>query len=183
MPGSALPIPTIAWLFYLPRETALFRLARKSPVRPGRCGRAYRVWGTGEQTDHRGRTWLVYRRRICDRTDVRSREPLIVAADNTVFKYPEAQLGFTGGLIASAVARIPHKIAMEFMLLGQDISAERAYEVGMVDKVVPKGLELEVARGYRGYSRQISPIGRGDSQGILAGHTQSESCRSRRNRP
>ena len=40
---------------------------------------------------------------------------MVIAADNTTFKYPEAQLGFTGGLISSAVARIPHKIAMEFM--------------------------------------------------------------------
>ncbi|MFP6852602.1 MAG: enoyl-CoA hydratase-related protein, partial [Pseudomonadales bacterium] len=61
------------------------------------------------------------------------------------FKYPEAQVGFTGGLIASAVARIPHKFAMEFMLLGQDVSAERAREMGMVNRVVPPGSELEVA--------------------------------------
>ena len=44
---------------------------------------------------------------------------MVIASENTVFKYPEAQLGFSGGLIASAVARIPHKLAMEFMLLGQ----------------------------------------------------------------
>ena len=61
---------------------------------------------------------------------------LVVAAENTKFKYPEAQLGFTGGLIASAVARIPHKIAMEFMLLGEDFDAQRALEAGMVNKVV-----------------------------------------------
>ena len=35
---------------------------------------------------------------------------LVVASENTIFKYPEAQLGFTGGLIASAVSRIPHKL-------------------------------------------------------------------------
>ena len=51
---------------------------------------------------------------------------LVVAAENTVFKYPEAQVGFTGGLIASAVARLPHKIAMEFMLLGQDLHRRSA---------------------------------------------------------
>ncbi|MEJ2087358.1 MAG: enoyl-CoA hydratase-related protein [Gammaproteobacteria bacterium] len=73
---------------------------------------------------------------------------LVVASESTVFKYPEAQLGFTGGLIASAVARIPHKIAMEFMLLGQDLSAQRAYEVGMVNRVVPKGEELAAAMEY-----------------------------------
>ncbi|MCB1744435.1 MAG: enoyl-CoA hydratase/isomerase family protein [Gammaproteobacteria bacterium] len=73
---------------------------------------------------------------------------LVVAADNTVFKYPEAQLGFTGGLIAGAVARIPHKIAMEFMLLGENIDAQRAYEVGMVNKVVPVGEQLAEAQRY-----------------------------------
>ncbi|MCZ6643373.1 MAG: enoyl-CoA hydratase-related protein [Gammaproteobacteria bacterium] len=83
---------------------------------------------------------------------------LVVAADNTVFKYPEAQLGFTGGLIASAVARIPHKIAMEFMLLGQDISAERAFEVGMVNKVVAKGSELEAAWGYAEILARSAPL-------------------------
>ena len=70
---------------------------------------------------------------------------LVVASETTVFKYPEAQVGFTGGLIASAVARIPHKFAMEFMLLGQDVPAERAREMGMVNRVVPPGSELEVA--------------------------------------
>lgn len=70
---------------------------------------------------------------------------LVVASETTVFKYPEAQLGFTGGLIASAVARIPHKIAMEFMLLGEDLEAARACEVGMVNRVVPKGAELTEA--------------------------------------
>jgi enoyl-CoA hydratase len=70
---------------------------------------------------------------------------LVVASETTVFKYPEAQVGFTGGLIASAVARIPHKFAMEFMLLGQDVTAERAQEMGMVNRVVPPGTELEVA--------------------------------------
>ena len=70
---------------------------------------------------------------------------IVVASETTTFKYPEAQVGFTGGLIASSVARIPHKIAMEFMLLGKDVGAQRAYEVGMVNRVVPQGTELEAA--------------------------------------
>ncbi len=70
---------------------------------------------------------------------------LVVAAENTRFKYPEAQLGFTGGLIASAVARIPHKIAMEFMTLGEDFDAQRALQAGMVNRVVAQGQELSAA--------------------------------------
>ena len=83
---------------------------------------------------------------------------LVVAAANTVFKYPEAQVGFTGGLIAGAVARIPHKIAMEFMLLGQDLSAERAYQVGMVNKVVPTGTELDAALEYADILKKSAPL-------------------------
>lgn len=83
---------------------------------------------------------------------------LVVAADNTVFKYPEAQLGFTGGLIASTVARMGHKVAMEFMLLGEDLGAQRAYEVGMVNKVVAAGTELAEARKYATILANSAPL-------------------------
>ena len=83
---------------------------------------------------------------------------LVVAADDTRFQYPEAQLGFTGGLIASAVARIPHKIAMEFMLLGQTLDAVRAYQTGMVNKVVPAGSELDAALEYADILAHSAPL-------------------------
>lgn len=83
---------------------------------------------------------------------------LVVASETTVFKYPEAQVGFTGGLIASAVARIPHKIAMEFILLGQDLSAQRAYEVGMVNRVTAPGGELEAALDYARVLARSAPL-------------------------
>ena len=83
---------------------------------------------------------------------------LVVASETTVFKYPEAQLGFTGGLIASAAARIPHKIAMEFMLLGEDLDAQRAYEVGMVNRVVPAGTELEASLAMARILENSAPL-------------------------
>jgi enoyl-CoA hydratase/carnithine racemase len=83
---------------------------------------------------------------------------LVVAAENTVFKYPEAQVGFTGGLIASAVARLPHKIAMEFMLLGRDLPARRAYEVGMVNEVVANGTQREAAMVYARILVRSAPL-------------------------
>lgn len=70
---------------------------------------------------------------------------LIVAADNTKFSYPEARLGFTGGMIAGLAARIPHKAAMDLILLGRTMSAERALQVGLVSDVVETGKQLEVA--------------------------------------
>ena len=62
---------------------------------------------------------------------------LMIAADNAKFTYPEVKVGFSGGLISNLVTRIPHKIAMELLLLGETIDAKRAYEVGYVNKVVP----------------------------------------------
>jgi enoyl-CoA hydratase len=83
---------------------------------------------------------------------------LVVAAENTVFKYPEAQLGFTGGLIASAVARLPHKIAMEFMLLGEDLPATRAYEAGLVNRVVANGSQRAAALEYARILARSAPL-------------------------
>jgi len=71
---------------------------------------------------------------------------LAVAADNTLFSYPEAKVGFSGGLISSLAARIPHKVAMELLLVGGNLSAQRAYEVGLVNRVVPLGQQLDTAR-------------------------------------
>lgn len=70
---------------------------------------------------------------------------LLVAAENCKFVYPEAKVGFSGGLISSMSARIPHKIAMELLLLGEPIGAQRAYEVGFVNKIVPVGQQVDAA--------------------------------------
>ena len=64
---------------------------------------------------------------------------LMVSTESTLFYYPEAKLGTTAGGISSLVARMPHKLAMEIMLLGAKVPASRAYEVGFVNKVVANG--------------------------------------------
>ena len=71
---------------------------------------------------------------------------LMVSADTTKFMYPEAKVGAFGGLMPGVVSRIPHKVAMELLLLGEEISVKRAYEVGFVNKVVPLGEERAEAR-------------------------------------
>jgi enoyl-CoA hydratase/carnithine racemase len=83
---------------------------------------------------------------------------LCVASENARFSYPEAKLGFAGGLIASLAARIPHKVAMEMILLGDEVSAERAYQVGFVNKVVPQGKHLEGAQEYARRLAQNAPM-------------------------
>lgn len=63
---------------------------------------------------------------------------MCVMAEGAHFVYPEAKVGLTGGLISSVASRLPHKVAMEFMMLGTPLTAERAYEVGFVNRVVPR---------------------------------------------
>ena len=83
---------------------------------------------------------------------------LAVAAESADFFYPEAQIGFCGGLIAGAAARIPHKLAMELMLTGKHFDAERAYQAGMVNSVVPNGRHVEGALEYAAILRDSAPL-------------------------
>lgn len=70
---------------------------------------------------------------------------LMVSTEDTTFYYPEAKLGTTAGGISSLVTRMPHKLAMEIMLLGSKVPAQRAYDVGFVNRVVPIGQHETVA--------------------------------------
>jgi enoyl-CoA hydratase/carnithine racemase len=64
---------------------------------------------------------------------------LMVSTRDTLFYYPEAKLGTTAGGISSLVSRMPHKLAMEVMLLGTKVPAQRAYDVGFVNRVTENG--------------------------------------------
>lgn len=70
---------------------------------------------------------------------------LCVASHASRFIYPEARVGVAAGLISSLVARIPHKIALELMLLGEPISAQRAYETGLVNRLVEPAAVMDEA--------------------------------------
>jgi enoyl-CoA hydratase len=64
---------------------------------------------------------------------------LVVAADHAKFGIPEVARGLVagaGGLIRLP-RRIPRAVALELALTGQPISAQRAFEIGLVNRVVP----------------------------------------------
>ena len=60
---------------------------------------------------------------------------MVLGASSTTFYYPEAQVGFTGGLVAGTAVRIPHKIAAEFMLMCESFDAEKALRYGMMNRI------------------------------------------------
>ncbi|MCP5372236.1 MAG: enoyl-CoA hydratase/isomerase family protein [Hyphomicrobiales bacterium] len=83
---------------------------------------------------------------------------LLVAARTARFSYPEVKVGFSGGLISNLAARIPHKIAMELLLVGEPVSAERAYEVGYVNRLVDEGGEAAAALELAQRIRAAAPL-------------------------
>lgn len=75
---------------------------------------------------------------------------LRVAAETAQFGQPEVQLGLIAGF--GGTQRLPRLvgrgIATEMLLTGERISAQRAYEVGLVNRVVEAGALLETAKGF-----------------------------------
>ncbi|RSN30684.1 enoyl-CoA hydratase [Amycolatopsis sp. WAC 01416] len=72
---------------------------------------------------------------------------LIVAAEDAKFGLPEVKRGLiaAGGGVIRLPKRIPHHLAMEFLLTGEPIGAERAGSLGLVNRVVPSGEAAAVA--------------------------------------
>ncbi len=83
---------------------------------------------------------------------------ICVMAENARFTYPEAKIGISGGLITSLVERMPHKIAMGFMFALEDLTAQRAYDVGFVNKVVPQGELMAAAMDYAERLSEMAPL-------------------------
>jgi crotonobetainyl-CoA hydratase len=72
---------------------------------------------------------------------------LLVAAEEASFGLPEVKRGLIAG--AGGVFRlprqIPRKLAMEFMLTGEPFTAQRALELGFVNRVVPRAQLMSAA--------------------------------------
>lgn len=73
---------------------------------------------------------------------------MIVAAEGAQFGLPEVARGLvaTAGGVLRLPNRIPRALALEMILTGSSISAERAFEIGLINRVVPTGQTLAEAR-------------------------------------
>ena len=71
-----------------------------------------------------------------------------IAAENATFGFPEVSLGILPGM--GGTQRLPHLVgpafAKELIFTGRRIGAEEAREIGLVNRVVPQGEALGVAR-------------------------------------
>ncbi|HEX9099437.1 MAG TPA: enoyl-CoA hydratase-related protein [Candidatus Dormibacteraeota bacterium] len=85
---------------------------------------------------------------------------MIIAGDNARFGQPEINLGIIPG--AGGTQRWPRTAgkyaAMEVMLTGSTITAARAKELGIVNKVVPAEMTIEIARRIARQVAEKAPL-------------------------
>lgn len=102
---------------------------------------------------------------------------LIVASRNAAFGLPEvkrALVAAAGGLFRLPRA-VPFKVAMEVALTGEPLSAERAYEVGLVNRLVDEGQALAEAVALAERICANAPLAVQETRKIvLATHTADE---------
>lgn len=84
---------------------------------------------------------------------------LVVAADVASFGLPEAKRGLLAA--AGGPIRLAHRVAMpvalEIVMTGEQISAERAYQLGLVNRLVPADKVVEEALALAAIINANSP--------------------------
>jgi len=70
---------------------------------------------------------------------------MAVAEEHASFIYPEAKIGAFAGVMAGFAPRMQYKAGLEWMLTGDPMTAQRAYEIGLVNRLAPKGQGKAVA--------------------------------------
>jgi enoyl-CoA hydratase len=85
---------------------------------------------------------------------------LIVAARDARFGIPEVKrsLVAAAGALLRLPKRIPYHMAMELALTGEPITAERAYDIGVVNRLADSGAALDAALELAGAITKNAPL-------------------------
>lgn len=94
---------------------------------------------------------------------------LIVAARDARFGIPEVKrsLVAAGGALIRLPRRIPYHVAMELALTGDPVGAERAYELGVVNRLADSGGALDAALELAGAIAGNGPLALDASKRIV----------------
>ena len=85
---------------------------------------------------------------------------MVVAAKDAKFGLPEVKRGLvpgSGGMLRLP-RRLPHPIAMEMVLTGDPIMADRAYHFGLVNQLTEPGQALEAAQALANRISENGPL-------------------------
>ena len=106
-------------------------------------------------------------------TEISLASDLVVAAETASFGLPEVRRGIfagAGGLFRLP-AQIPKKVAMEMILTGEPITAQRALELGLVNRVVPRDQVVAAALELAGKITANAPLAVQASKRVANGMT------------
>ena len=78
---------------------------------------------------------------------------LIIASDDAFFQDPVLTMGFPGVEYFAHCHELNVRVAKEVLFLGERMSAERAYQMGMVNRVVPRA---ELGEAVRSIAEKIA---------------------------
>jgi enoyl-CoA hydratase/carnithine racemase len=97
---------------------------------------------------------------------------LRIAAENAVFGQTEVRWGIIPG--AGGTQRLPRSVplakAMEIILMGESITAEEAYRIGLINKVVPQSELMNEVERWVGILLERGPLAlRAAKQAMLQG--------------
>ena len=94
---------------------------------------------------------------------------LIVAARGARFGIPEVKRGLVaaGGALLRLPRRIPYHLAMELALTGDLVDAERAYDAGLVSRLVEPGAAVDAALELAAQIAANAPLALAASKRIL----------------
>jgi enoyl-CoA hydratase len=83
---------------------------------------------------------------------------MCVASETTRFIYPEAKIGITAGGISSVLARMPHKVAMEFLLVGEVTPTGPLETVAEVRRLLdPIRTSQDLQEGVKAFKEKRKP--------------------------
>ncbi|WP_433464141.1 crotonase/enoyl-CoA hydratase family protein [Spirillospora sp. CA-128828] len=99
---------------------------------------------------------------------------LVVAARTAKLGIPEVRRGLvaTAGALLRLPHRVPEQIAMELALTGDMITAERAYEIGLVNRLTDEGGALAGALALAGRVAANGPLATLASKRVIKEHGQ-----------
>jgi len=93
----------------------------------------------------------------------------IIASESAKFGIPEVKRGLaaTAGGLIRLPRLIPTRIALEFALTGDMVSADRAYQLGLVNRVTPQGEALSGAKAFAQIIMANGPLGVAASKRVV----------------
>lgn len=70
---------------------------------------------------------------------------IVIASESTSFIYPEAKVGIFQGIMGGFPKKMPYGVGLEWAITGDPMTAQRAYEIGFVNKLVAVGEQVNEA--------------------------------------